>query len=792
MPSISNHHQQTAVMPTVNGPFKDHLTLNVGEDLRICHFNIEGISKAKCEVLTKIMNKERIDVIALHETHTKDDNDLQKRGYIAGYTVIGAIHHKQYGIATYVKENIDDTMVVHKANSGNTQVLSTKIGSITVTNVYKPPNNKWESDPMKTFEHPAIYVGDFNSHNMAWGYDIKNKGTFRSARWLKEYTPDLSIISKPPNDSKQLASRRILCDFPHSQHRPVVLEYGLKIPIIRSIPKPRWNFRKANWTEFAKELDHLIQWIPAKAECYDRFVGAIKMIAKKHIPRGFRKQFIPGWDETCNELYAEFQRSKDNNIADELINNLNLIRKQRWHEKTENLDFTHSSHKAWSLMKKLGTSNNITKGQHTLRPNSVATRLKSVGKLSVDKEHNRLIKTELRNHRKMLMPHPTLDAAFTQNDVTPCKKLFTLLDRMLTNRRFKVFLGNKESNWRTVLNGLPQGSVLAPTLFNLFIHDLPVTKGLKFQYADDIAIAYQSTDLEDSGKALTEDLSTMNKYFSKWRLKPNPTKTEVCAFHLNNKKAREELKVTFQGVQLKHNFTPKYLGITLDRTLTFKEHLVKTGKKVRSRVNLIQKLAGTGWGASAKTLRTAALALTYSAAEYGAQVWCNSAYVEKVDTQLHSVIKAEDRRNSLLAERLEDIPALRLRSRKPPWKTAKDLIRSGFETKKCWCDEWTNSTLPIKNKNLVMDPNQGVMGMELPRHEWSVLNCLRTGHGRCADMMFKWRLQDSPACDCGNDRQTINHIIKECQIRKFNQGIEGIHAITPEAVKWIRELDVHL
>lgn len=73
--------------------------------------------------------------------------------------------------------------------------------------------------------------------------------------------------------------------------------------------------------------------------------------------------------------------------------------------------------------------------------------------------------------------------------------------------------------------------------------------------------------------------------------------------------------------------------------------------------------------------------------------------------------------------------------------------------------------------------------MELPRHEWSVLNRLRTGC--CADMMHKWRLLDSPACDCDNHRQTVNHIKIECQLRKFTKGIEGIHAITPEAIKWV-------
>jgi hypothetical protein len=53
------------------------------------------------------------------------------------------------------------------------------------------------------------------------------------------------------------------------------------------------------------------------------------------------------------------------------------------------------------------------------------------------------------------------------------------------NPIFKVFLNNKESRWHLTSNGLPQGSILAPLLFNLFVHDLPETDCKIFQYADD-------------------------------------------------------------------------------------------------------------------------------------------------------------------------------------------------------------------------------------------------------------------------------------------------------------------
>ena len=67
-------------------------------------------------------------------------------------------------------------------------------------------------------------------------------------------------------------------------------------------------------------------------------------------------------------------------------------------------------------------------------------------------------------------------------------------------QRFRVHMGDINRSWRTQNNGLPQGSVLAPTLFNLYISDLPETTCRKFIYADDICLAHQAPTFKDIDK----------------------------------------------------------------------------------------------------------------------------------------------------------------------------------------------------------------------------------------------------------------------------------------------------
>ena len=134
-------------------------------------------------------------------------------------------------------------------------------------------------------------------------------------------------------------------------------------------------------------------------------------------------------------------------------------------------------------------------------------------------------------------------------------------------------------------------------------------------------------------------MSTLSAYLQIWRLKLSHTKTVTPAFHLNNREAKRELKVYNNDRLLPFCPTLTYLGVKLDRSLTFCHHLVALRKTLYSRVTLLRQLVGSGWGAGAKTLPIAALSLVYSTAEYCTPVWCCSAHTRLIDSVLNDALR---------------------------------------------------------------------------------------------------------------------------------------------------------
>ena len=128
--------------------------------------------------------------------------------------------------------------------------------------------------------------------------------------------------------------------------------------------------------------------------------------------------------------------------------------------------------------------------------------------------------------------------------------LTDLIRTMLESRRFFVVLNGKKSRWWRQRNGLSQGSVLAPMLFNIYTNDQPIHADTRrVIYADDLCIASQGNDFNNIEASLTSALSTMTTYYDTNQLRANHSKTHVCASHIRNREAKRELNVMWN----KHN-----------------------------------------------------------------------------------------------------------------------------------------------------------------------------------------------------------------------------------------------
>lgn len=342
-------------------------------------------------------------------------------------------------------------------------------------------------------------------------------------------------------------------------------------------------------------------------------------------------------------------------------------------------------------------------------------------------------------------------------------------------------------------------------------------------YADDVAITAQATTLNKASVTVQDTIKKFERYFYNWGLKPNPKKTVSCCFHLNNQQAHESVSLNFCGEPIKHDSNPVYLGVTLDRALTYKAHLQKVKKKVSSRCNLLRKLAATTWGCKADTLRTSTLALVHSAAEYCAPVWAGSHHTDLVDVEVNSALRnisgtvrptntkwlpvicnifPSDLRRELIIRKehdkisnmqhlpiTQDLEAIhsdiRLSSRRPFALQAQQLLQDQRTLAEKWRDQWISADLP--NRHLVSDPTARLPGFNLPRKCWTQINRFRTSQGRCAELMHKWGFSDDPSCLCGQI-QSMSHISNDCPLFAVPGGIDKVHQADSDVVAWLEGL----
>ena len=123
--------------------------------------------------------------------------------------------------------------------------------------------------------------------------------------------------------------------------------------------------------------------------------------------------------------------------------------------------------------------------------------------------------------------------------------------------------------------GVPQGSVLSPVLFLIYVNDLPRPhhrQNSKFQFADDTALWAASKSVQFAAKRLQKDLRKLAKWCAKWRIKLNPEKTKVIIFSRSYFSRKPEPTLKLYCERLKIYPQVKFLGITFNSKFTFKKH----------------------------------------------------------------------------------------------------------------------------------------------------------------------------------------------------------------------------
>ncbi|PJE77995.1 hypothetical protein CI610_03074 [invertebrate metagenome] len=244
--------------------------------------------------------------------------------------------------------------------------------------------------------------------------------------------------------------------------------------------------------------------------------------------------------------------------------------------------------------------------------------------------------------------------------------IFKFVSSFLKNRKIQVRIHDTLSDQYELENGVAQGSVISPTLFNIYINTLSQTlhnKTKLAQFADDGCIWSTGKNIRYLTKHIQTTLTAINEWANKWGFKPSKQKTIAMYFSKSKKLPELYLGQT----KLKFEKQVRYLGMIIDHKLTWSKHIQYVKETCQKAINTMRYISGCKFGANKTTQLMLYKALVRSRLDYGCQVYntASDTVLKHLDVIQHSALRVALRAikntntNSLLAEAGE--PPLTLR-----------------------------------------------------------------------------------------------------------------------------------
>lgn len=226
-----------------------------------------------------------------------------------------------------------------------------------------------------------------------------------------------------------------------------------------------------------------------------------------------------------------------------------------------------------------------------------------------------------------------------------------IVQNFLTDRFFTVGTGSFKSHKLSIKSGVPQGSVLGPKLFNIFLADLPRSYTIKIlQFADDIIFYLPHGNTQNSSILLNNFLATISNYYKNWKLKLNEDKTQLINFYGTGdispyfkRKNRAKQRIVINNILIQPVDHIKYLGITFSSNFKFIQHINNIIKKTNIIISKLSHLLRSNF------LETKFKLFIYKVyirpiLQYGATVWLNptttsSHQVERIRVVERKIIR---------------------------------------------------------------------------------------------------------------------------------------------------------